>query len=296
MYMTVATHFGELLKRIEPTARDRLIYHTHEKTVRQRLETVFRTNRVVRVGSYSRGTSIRHTSDIDLMLVLKREEVRWGGQLKSSTTVLNSVRTQLSDRYFQTDVRRDRQAVVVRFRNNQYPVDIVPAAYDRHGGDTTHPIFIIPDGNGGWLETSPLAHNKFIKDADAASSRKLTRTAKLIKYWRYCREPRIPLNSFHVELLLADDNICVGAKSYAMCFNNALWALANRECQPLEDPVGISGLIEAANTEPMRGKAQAAVLSSAQRTYNAVMAEQAGDVTEALRLWEIVFNHRFTKG
>jgi hypothetical protein len=296
MYMTVAAHFGELLKRIEPTARDRLIYQTHEKTVRQRLETVFRTNRVVRVGSYSRGTSIRHTSDVDLMLVLKREEVRWGGQLKSSTTVLNSVRTQLSDRYFQTDVRRDRQAVVVRFRNNQYPVDIVPAAYDHHGGDTTYPIFIIPDGNGGWLETSPLAHNKFIKDADAASSRKLTRTAKLIKYWRYCREPRIPLNSFHVELLLADENICAGAKSYAVCFNNALWALANRECQPLEDPVGISGLIEAANTEPMRGKAQAAVLSSAQRTYNAVMAEQAGDVTEALRLWEIVFNHRFTKG
>lgn len=294
--MTVAAHFGELLKRIEPTARDRLIYQTHEKTVRQRLETVFRTNRVVRVGSYSRGTSIRHTSDVDLMLVLKREEVRWGGQLKSSTTVLNSVRTQLSDRYFQTDVRRDRQAVVVRFRNNQYPVDIVPAAYDRHGGDTTYPIFIIPDGNGGWLETSPLAHNKFIKDADGASSRKLTRTAKLIKYWRYCREPRIPLNSFHVELLLADENICAGAKSYAVCFNNALWALANRDCQPLEDPVRISGLIEAANTEPMRGKAQAAVLSSAQRTYNAVMAEQAGDVTEALRLWEIVFNHRFTKG
>jgi hypothetical protein len=294
--MTVTAHFGELLKRIEPTPRDKLIYQTHEKTVRQRLETVFRANRIIRVGSYSRGTSIRHTSDVDLMLVLKREEVRWGSQFKSSTTVLNSVRAQLSDRYFQTDVRRDRQAVVVRFRNNQYPVDIVPAAYHRHGGNTSYPIFIIPDGNGGWLETSPLAHNKFIKDADETSSKKLKRTAKLIKYWRYCREPHIPLNSFHVELLLANENICAGAKSYALCFNNALAELAGRECQPLEDPVGISGLIEAANTESMRGKVQTAVLSSAQRSYNAVMAEQVGDVAEALRLWEIVFNHRFTKG
>lgn len=294
--MTVAAHFGELLKRIEPTQRDRIIYGTHEKTVRQRLETVFSTNRVIRVGSYSRGTSIRHTSDVDLMLVLRREEVRWGGQLKSSTTVLNNLRAQLSDRYFQTDVRRDRQAVVVQFRNNQYPVDVVPAAYHRHGGSTTYPIFIIPDGEGGWLETSPLAHNKFIKDADEASSRKLKRTAKLIKYWRYCREPHIPLNSFHVELLLASENICAGAKSYAQCFNHALEALAIRECLPLEDPVGISGLIEAANTESMRGKVQTAVLSSAQRSYNAVQAERDGNVREALRLWEIVFNYRFAKG
>jgi predicted nucleotidyltransferase len=294
--MNIASHFSALLKRIDPTPRDKLIYQTHEKTVRKRLESVFRTNRVIRVGSYSRGTSIRHTSDVDVMLVLERDEVRWGGQYKSSTTVLNSVRAQLSDRYFQTGVRRDRQAVVVQFRNNQYPVDIVPATYHRHDRNSNYPIFIIPDGNGGWLETSPLAHNKFIKDADEGTGGKLKRTAKLIKYWRYCREPHIPLNSFHVELLLADENICAGAKSYALCFNNALAALANRGCKPLEDPVGISGLIVAANTEPMRRKVQAAVLASAQRAYNAVMAEREGNVSESLRLWEIVFNHRFAKG
>lgn len=294
--MSISVHFATLIRRIEPTLRDKVIYQSHEKTVRKRLESAFRTNRVIRVGSYSRGTSIRHTSDVDLMLVLERDEVRRGSQFKSSTTVLNSVRAQLSDRYFQTDVRRDRQAVVVRFGNDQYPVDIVPAAYQRHGGNNIYPIFIIPDGAGGWLETSPLAHNKFIKDADEASGWKLKRTAKLIKFWRYCREPHIPLNSFHVELLLAHESICAGAKSYGLCFNNALAALANRECQPLEDPVGISGLIEAANTEVMRAKVQAAVLSSAQRAYNAVMAERAGNAVEALRLWEIVFNHRFTKG
>jgi hypothetical protein len=128
---------------------------------------------------------------VDLMLVLERDEVRRGDQFKTSTTVLNNVRAQLSDRYLQTDVRRDKQAVVIQFRSNQYPVDIVPAAYHRHGGNSSYPIFIIPDGDGGWLETSPLAHNKFIKDADEVSKGKLKRTAKLIKYWRYCREPHM---------------------------------------------------------------------------------------------------------
>jgi hypothetical protein len=294
--MTVALYFGELLKRIEPTFRDKLIYQNHEKTVRRRLETVFRTNRIIKVGSYSRGTSIRHTSDVDLMLVLERDEVRKGEHFKTSTTVLDNVRAQLSDRYFQTNVRRDKQAVVVQFRSNQYPVDIVPAVYYRHGGHSSYPIYVIPDGEGGWLETSPPAHNKFIKDADEKSKGKLKRAAKLIKYWRYCREPRIPLNSFHLDLLLASENICAGPKSYALCFNNALATLAIRKCQPLDDPVGISGFIEAANTEAMREKVQNAVLTSAQRAYKAIEAERNGDLDEAVRLWEIVFNHKFIRG
>lgn len=86
--MTVAAHFGEPLKRIEPTQRDRIIYGTHEKTVRQRLETVFSTNRVIRVGSYSRGTPIRRTSSVDFMLVLRREEVWRDDQLKTLPVAL----------------------------------------------------------------------------------------------------------------------------------------------------------------------------------------------------------------
>jgi hypothetical protein len=294
--------FGLLLRRIEPSPRDQDIYLSHEKTVKRRLETVFQANRVIRIGSYSRSSSIRYTSDVDLMLILKREEARWGGGLMSSTTVLNHVRNQLSARYWQTDVGRDGQAVVVRFRGNQYPVDVVPAVYSHHGNITefngsvkNYPIFLIPDGNGDWIETSPLAHNKYIKDADAASRGKLKRTAKLIKYWRRCRQPHIPLNSFHTELLLAEDGICVGAKSYALCFHNALTALANRACRQLQDPLGISGLIKAAYTEPMREQAASAALSSAQRSYNAIMAERAEDMREAVRLWDIVFNHKFRR-
>lgn len=299
---SIALAFGLLLKRIEPRTSEQEIYLNHEKTVKRRLETVFQSNRVIRIGSYSRGSAIRYTSDVDLMLILKRDEARWGGRIMSSTTVLNHLRDQLSARYWQTDVGRDGQAVVVRFRNNQNPVDVVPTVYSRHGNITefdgtikNYPIFQIPDGAGGWIDTSPLAHNKYIREADAASRGKLKRTAKLIKYWRRCRQPHIPLNSFHAELLLAKAGICVGAKSYALCFHSALVELANRACRQLQDPLGISGSIKAAYTEPMREQAASAALSSAHKSYNAVMAERAGDVREAVRLWEIVFNHKFRK-
>jgi predicted nucleotidyltransferase len=299
---SIALAFGLLLRRIEPRTRDQEIYLSHEKTVKRRLETVFQANRVVRIGSYSRGSAIRYTSDVDLMLVLKRDEARWGGRMMSSTTVLNHVRDQLSARYWQTEVGRDGQAAVVRFRGNQYPVDIVPAVYSHHGNIAefdgsvkNYPIFQIPDGDGEWIETSPLAHNKYITDADAASRGKLKRTAKLIKYWRRCRQPHIPLNAFHTELLLAKEGICVGAKNYALCFHNALTELANRACRQLQDPIGVSGLIKAAYTDHMREQAADAALSSAQRSYNAIMAERAGDLREAVRLWEIVFNHKFRR-
>lgn len=123
----------------------------------------------------------------------------------------------------------------------------------------------------------------------------MKQVAKLIKFWRRCRAPHVPLSSFHVELLLAHENICVGAKSYALCLNNALVGLANRECQPLEDPMGIAGSIPAAYTEDKRQKTQAAILASARRAYNALTAESKGNVQEAARLWDLVFNGNFPK-
>jgi hypothetical protein len=77
--------------------------------------------------------------------------------------------------------------------------------------------------------------------------------------------------------------------------NNALVNLANRKCQPLDDPMDISGQVPAAYTEDKRRRAQETVYSSAKRTYNALQAENAGDAREALRLWDLVFNGNFPK-
>lgn len=293
--MDVADGFSALLSRIEPTERDIEVYESHRQSVTRRLETVFATNRVELIGSYARGSSIRATSDIDLLLILKREEVRRGEGYKTSSTVLDHVRGELLNRYPATPVVRDVHAVVVQFADNQHPVDVVPGFYLQHGGAMNYPIFAIPDGRGGWMQTSPQSHNKFINDADAQSGGKLKRVARLIKFWRRCRTPHIPLNSFHVELFLAEEKVCVGPMSYALCMNNALAKLANRQCQPLDDPMGISGQVPAAYTDDKKRRAQEAVLASAKRAYNALQAADAGDTREALRLWDLVFNGNFPK-
>lgn len=291
--MTVVDGFKTLLLRIEPTERDLLVYESHRQSITRRLETVFATNKVELIGSYSRGSCIRSTSDIDLLLGLKREEVRRGEGYKTSSTILDHVRNELLNRYPATPVVRDVHAVVVRFADNQHPVDVVPGFYLQQGGAMNYPVFAIPDGRGWWMPASPQSHNKFINDADGQSGGKLKRVAKLIKFWRHCRTPHIPLNSFHVELFLAQERVCVGPMSYALCLNNAFAKLADRQCQPLEDPIGISGQVPAAYTEDKRRRAQEAVYASANRAYNALQAEQSGNMREALRLWDLVFHGSF---
>lgn len=300
--MIVSSRFSKLLEKIEPNSRDRAIYALHEQTVTARLQAVFKTSSIRRMGSYARETSIRTTSDIDLMLILKREEIRWGNGWKSSFTILDNLRDELKARYRQTEVVRDEQAIVARFRGNRFPIDVVPAFYWEHesviwhNGETSkYPVYMIPDATGGWMPSSPDAHNKYLNEANRRSGGKLKRIARLIKFWRSCRSPAIPLNSFYVEMWLAVNETCVGVKSYAQCLRDTLVSIADSNCLGVEDPLGISGEIPAANTKFKKQRLLNAVYASANHANKAILAESGKNLREAISQWELVFNHHFPK-
>lgn len=103
------------------------------------------------------------------------------------------------------------------------------------------------------------------------------------------------MNSFHVELLLAQANVCSGIKTYGQCLFDAFQLLADRECRALQDPIGISGLVRAANTEAKREKVQAAVADSAFHAVKALLAEAQGDTREAVDQWDLVFDGNFPR-
>jgi SMODS domain-containing protein len=292
--LSIPILFKSLLERIEPRDTEIVVFEKHKDSVTRRLERFFKTNRVELIGSYTRSSAIRHTSDIDLMLILQRAEARWGDTLKSSYAVLGNVRIQLLDRYKYTVVVRDQQAVVAQFAGGQHPVDVVPAIY-LEPGPGNYPVFLIPDGSGDWMPTSPQAHNKYINGQDDVSGGKLKYVAKLIKFWCRCRRPNLPLNSFHLELLLAQQRVCVGAISYTECLAAAFSLLASRDCRALQDPLGVSGLVKAADTEAKRQRVHLAATGAARRAYEAIVAEENGKVLEAFRLWNHIFNGQFPR-
>lgn len=290
--MAVSDRFKTLIERIEPSTTMQQLFDSHRSSVASHLKTVFSANKVLLIGSHARGTAVGNISDIDLLLVLSRDEVTRGGVRVSSDTVLNNVRKRLQERYGHTDIGKDGQAVVVNFSDGKHPVDVVPGVYFGPGHNN-YPLYEIPDGGGGWLKTSPGVHNRYIADADQRSGYKLQRVARLLKFWRACRNA--PLNSFHIELALAESGVCTAPRSYAECLADALAGLLQRDGRALRDPMGVSGLVRATSTDAKRQQLVASLRESVVHAREAVKNDGYGSLPEAYRHWDIVFNGNFPK-
>jgi hypothetical protein len=280
-----------LAARIQPRPGELKSAQNHLYSVRRRLTMSFDVSKIVYIGSHKRSTAIRWYSDFDVMVVLRRNEAKWGGNLISSSSLLEKIRNDLQDRYTHTEVRRDKQAVVLGFAAGQQSLDVVPALFLRL--DKLRPVYMIPDGSGSWLETSPEAHTNFFATADKRSSGKLKKVIQLLKWWKFSREQPIPIQSFHLDLLLANSGLCIGVKSYTHCLYDAFKLLADRECRGLHDPLGISGTVYAAQTEPQREIIIDAVQYALAHSRDAVVAEASNDFSEANRQWSIVFNGEY---
>jgi predicted nucleotidyltransferase len=287
---TIADSFRILLSDLAPSDGSIDAAEGHIASIRARLEKHFDLSKTMRVGSYSRDTFLEGKSDVDMLAVVRRDDIRWGDDYTSSTTVLDRVREALEGRYRTTHIRRDAQAVVVNFSDNR--VDIVPAVFARWS-ESKHPVYEIPNGTGGWMETSPTLHNAYLRRADTTAGGKLRGTARLLKFWRHCRSPEIPLSSFYIEMVLAADGVCPIGKSYAWCVANAFGTLARRECRAIRDPKGISGLIPGVKTDAQRVLALNAVRYARDHALAALKARRDDDIDEARRQWDLVFNSEF---
>lgn len=286
--MNVADRFKQLIDQCSPTSSQIAGAEKNANTIKATLRANLDVHSIVPIGSHARDTSIRGASDVDLLCVLRRESVRWGKTYVSPDTLLSRVKTVLTDRLPYSDIRRDGSCIVANLQNGT--VDIVPAIYS-HQHENNWPIYMIPDADGEWIETSPAYQAKFILDGNDACGGKLKGLSILMKLWRRCRTPPIDLSSFHVEMLLAEFDIAGVGTSYPEAFCELLELLAARECKALRDPTGTHGPIRAAKSAAERERTLRAITYSAKHARMAVTASSIrGGSEEAKRQWRIVFN------
>jgi len=292
--MSTAMSFQKLLNRVEPSASEQAAARQHANTIWTRLKSSFNLKRPLITGSFARGSSISKSSDIDLFAVFSRDDARWGESYKTSTAMLGNIKEDLRARYRSTDISIDGQAVVVNFSSSNIIVDVVPAIF---WGVTEkkQPLYLMPDGNGWWMQTSPDAYNGYLKKANENSGWKLRRTAQLLKYWRECRNVPVPISSFHIEMLLAAEGVCAGPKSYAECLTNALGLLAERECRDFRDPLGIGKMIRATKSASQREYALNSIIYSAKHARMAFDLETSRQSALAKDHWNTVFNGQFPR-
>lgn len=284
-------NFGRLLGKIKPTEGELAKARSFTTSCKTRLAKSFNLKKFQRIGSHARQTAIKLRSDLDYLAVLARNEAKWGDRIVNSNTFINKVSQDLNSRYVQTVVRKDQQAVVINFGSGQNSMDVVPAFFK--GFQDKKPVYFIPDGNGGWLETSPEAHNAYIRKENLRSGEKLKKVGQLIRYWKYTRSTPIPLSSFYVDLLLASSGICTGVKSYPYIMYEFFKLMSERECRGLRDPLGIAGVVYAVQTTNQAKTLVSSVENSLDHARRAIIAENNKDFIEANRQWNIVFNQGF---
>lgn len=291
-HLQVSRRFLEFSQGLQPLTSEVLRARGRFQDIRARLERNFSVSKIVPAGSHAKGTAVRGISDADIFAVLRRNEARWGGTVVNSETLLRRVRDDLAGRYAETDIRLDRQAVRVAFGKGQHSVDVVPAIF--HSATRTgYPLYMIPNGSGGWLITSPDTQSLYLNRCDAASGGKLKKVVQMLKFWAQWRSARLALPSFHAEMVLSASKVAIGPRSYAEAVHEALGVLRRREGAALQDPCGVSGLIEGANTEPKREALVTALDYAYAHASKALHAEFSGQWVEAVRQWRIVFGDRF---
>jgi hypothetical protein len=266
----------------------------HRTTIEQGLRAEFANfNRLEVIGSHTRGSAIKVVSDVDYLAVLGRKDVTWGGELVAPETTLRRVKSALQQRFPYTEVWIDGPAVIVGFGQGKGAVDVVPAFWRGTTGIDGYPQFAMPDGLGEWQWTSPQRYRKYIGEANEQSRFKLSRVSQLLKVWKYARSPNVPFLGFHVELLLADEGICVGPKSYGDCLLETFAVLLDRKGRDLNDPLGIASRIPIVYTDAQARALLNHASHAADHAARALRAETEGDIDEAYRQWALVFNGYF---
>lgn len=292
--VNIQQSFQALLEKLQPSGAELARLQTHGNSIQSCLSTYLNLHSMKYLGSHDRGTAIAASSDLDLFAIFPRSEVTHGNEYVRSSTVLDRVRVALSNRYRFTRISRDGQAIVLEFTDGSI-VDVVPAIFHemKSINGVTRPVYLIADGDGGWMCTSPEAHATYILQAHAPSGGKFTRCIQLLKFWRNCRESRIPIGSFHLELLLASEGTFSQVGTYQECLYRAFALLQTRRCRAVQDPLGISGHVRTARTEAQVVASQGHVAYAVDKAVEAINAERGGNVANARYYWDMVFNGRF---
>jgi hypothetical protein len=243
-------------------------------------------NRFFRTGSFGNGTSIRDYSDVDYFACIPANNLQ-----RNSVTTLQEVSKVLIDRFPTTTISIRTPAVRVRFGTDaSESTEIVPADFISRDKEGNH-IYEIPDGDGGWMRSSPDAHNKYVVEVNKKFGGKVKSLVRIVKAWKYyCG---VPIRSFYLEMRVAKYASQQDYIDYAWDVRNIFKWLCDIQLAALQDPKGISGYISSCASEAQMSDALSKLETAFKRADKAREAERAGKISDAFYWWDLVFARQF---
>jgi hypothetical protein len=285
MPRTVDEGFRDFLRKLTPSSSESEAAKNHRKSIRQCIENNHGLNRFWRTGSFGNGTSVSGYSDVDYMASLPPTAVT-----PSSDHTLNNVRNSLARRFPDTNVRKDCPAITVPFGTKaKETTEVTPAKYLRLSNGFK--VYGIPNCNGGWMTSSPDAHNHFVDSLNQRLGKKLEPLIRFAKAWKYYNS--VPISSFYLELRIAKYAESENAIIYSLDLKRIFEKLEANDLHSVQDPMKISGLVGACQTQAQLNEARRKVSRAAGRARKGRRAENDGDTKDAFYWWNQFFNGRF---
>lgn len=282
MPRTVDEGFRDFLATLTPSSVETEAAKSHRASIKQCLESNFNLLRFWRIGSFGNGTSISGYSDTDYMASL-------GDLTANSNVSLQKIKNALAYRFPNTGVTVRCPAVKLPFGSlARETTEVVPGNLM-----TTSPyhVYDIPDCGGGWMKTSPDAHNAYVRKINEKHSLKVKPLIRFIKAWKYYQS--VPISSFYLEMRVA--KYCEGESLiiYWLDIEHFLRRMLTGNLASLQDPAGVSGYIRPCSSQANHGEAMSKLRTAVTRAENASAAKKNDNVKAAFEWWDKLYAYKF---
>ena len=286
MAKTVDDGFRKFHGTLTPSRGESQAVKKHRASIETCLIKRFEMTRFFPTGSFGNGTSIQGYSDVDYFACIPTENLK-----PNSVTTLQEVRKALIDHFQNSDISIRTPAVRVRFGTDaSESTEIVPAKFIKIDKDSNH-IYEIPDRNGGWMRSSPDAHNDYVYEVDKRLEGKVKPLVRLLKAWKYYCD--VPIRSFYLEMRVAKYAYRQEFIVYSWDLTNILKSLWDKQLAALQDPKNIAGSISPCASEAQKSDVLTKLKTAMGQAEKARAAESAGNISDAFYWWDLLFAGEF---
>ena len=286
MPTAVSKSFADLLERLVPDGPPPRAAEAQRRALDKALRSDLGAIQWVPAGSVRTRTNVKGHSPIDLLVVLRGEPVQ-----SSSTAALRWFAGRVADALSSVETAVDSSAVVAPFgpgkanRHRFIPAPLLELG--EHGSE----VYGIPDGEGGWMRTSPALHDRYLDDRDRRAEATVRPLVRFVKAWKHLND--VPVSSYYLELVTAAHVARHRNLSYTQALAEIVQDLRQRRLAPVNDPACVSGSVDPFKHMFHRVRVLDAVGQGLEHIAAARAAARTNDVDEAIDRWNRFFNGAF---
>lgn len=289
MAKTLSQGFDTFINWLSPLSSEHSKASKHKDSVKSSLENNFKCYDFFETGSFGNGTGVRHYSDTDYFGVCPSKEF-W----ENSAFTLRKVKEALYITFWNTkNIEVKTPAIQIPLGTYaSETLEITPCTFN---GLVDTPVgkkssYDIADFDGGWMKSSPQAHNAYVNRENVRLNGKLKPLIQMVKAWKFYNN--VPITSFYLELRVTKYAEGETSIVYDIDLKRVIKHLNEIGLARIIDPMGISGYVDACSTEAKKLDSLSKLttaLSRAEKAYE----HRENDIDKSFYWWNMFFNGKF---